>query len=134
MNARIDAERKWSVLLPQRLDSFTNESRDACQMIDGEIVPLPSPPLSFEAIAQTRLVAEDWKIPTGLVPIMGDFHDLVCLDYRRSSQAAVVLLDDERNERALFDSFDGFLDALCTAPASTGSVDGIIEEESWLDF
>lgn len=134
MKSRHDAEREWAVELPPSMDSFVQDARDSCRLVGGQIVSLPFPPLTFEAIANAKDVAEDWDIPEGLVPIMGDFHDLVCLDYRRSSQPAVILIDDSRSEKALFDSFDGFMSALCVATETNTETVEIIKGESWLHF
>ncbi|RYD64818.1 MAG: hypothetical protein EOP83_08845 [Verrucomicrobiaceae bacterium] len=135
MEGMSEVERVWGVSLPSGLASLVIDARDACWLASGEMVRLPFPAFTLQQMVDAKLVAGDWEIADGLVPIMGDFHDLVCLDYRRAAEPVVILLDDDRNETALFDSFDEFFSALCVAPERTdGPIKKIVEKDSWLDF
>jgi hypothetical protein len=129
-----ETEQVWGVTLPEELKSFVNDTRDACRKENGEIINLPFPPLTFTQIIAVHSIAQDWNIRAGLVPIMGDFHDFVCLDYRDDAIPVVVLIDDYRNERTLFNTFGEFFTALCLAPERTVSSDAVIQDKSWLKF
>ena len=135
MEGMREAEIASGVTLPPGMNSFVHDDRDACRLADGEILRLPFPPLTFQQIAEAKAVADDWEIPEGLVPIIGDFHDLVCLDYRRSEGPSVVLIDDDRNEMPLFGSLDEFCEALCVVPErASSSIKRVVEKDSWLEF
>ena len=66
---------------------------------------------------------------------MGDFHDLLCLDYRAGHEPAVVAVTDARVVVPLFHSFREFLAARVLREEPEAPPDsGIIEKESWLDM
>ena len=134
MTTREQVEDAWGVTLPPQLDSLRTLAFDSFCSTEGKLVPLPAPVLSLDEVLQAKSVAEDWKIPTGLVPIIGDFHDLVCLDYRQSHVPAVVVINDDRAESRIFDSFDEFVKALSMSPSDRTNRREIIEGESFLDF
>ena len=108
----------WRVKLPDRFLELYARLPEAghVTLASGELWRLPFSLLEPEEIADAASVANDWEIAKGLVPIIGDFHDLVCLDYRSGKLPAVVELNDEREETRLFGTFNEFLDALVEVP------------------
>ena len=127
-------ESAWGIKLPAGFGPLDDLSWDAVRLPDGQDFQPPWPPLSSQEIIAARQVAEDWQVPLGLVPFMGNFHDLLCLDYRKSSTPAVVYLDDERETRVLFTDFDSFLASRIELPEGKTDSSAIIESESWLDI
>jgi hypothetical protein len=95
---------------------------------------VPSSPLSTESIVAALKVAEEWDLPAGIVPFLGDFHDVICLDYRRSTEPSVTVLDDARQARCKFPSFDAFLAARTLRDQTIKRPSRVIESESWLNF
>ncbi len=66
---------------------------------------------------------------------MGDFHDLICLDYRSGVEPSVTMIDDARKERAIFESIDGFLDAPKVEEKNEKrSLSGINKKTSYLNI
>ncbi len=103
-------------------------------MIGGVPVNLPWPPLSASEIASAKDTAKDWQLNENHVPIMGDFHDLVCLDYSQLSEPETIIIDDDRKEIARFSSLKQFLNSLVVLERKSQSKKRIVEEESWIDF
>jgi hypothetical protein len=131
-------ESTWGVRLP---DSFSSlllrvSSATHARLVSGDLFRLPFPPFTAQEIVDARRLAPEWDIPDNLVPVMGDFHVLVCLDYRQRSTPAVVFLDDDRNEVLLSESVDLFVSSLTSLPEDqkAASDSGIIESETWLDI
>ena len=132
-------ESTWGVRLP---DSFTDllirlQSATHSRLVSGDLFRLPFAPFIACEIVGARRLAHEWDIPDNLVPFMGDFHDLVCLDYRQRSTPEVVALDDDRSEIRLSESVELFLSSLTSvsdAHERQKSASGIIESESWLNF
>lgn len=127
-------ESAWGIKLPSRFGAVDDIPWNAMRLPDGQHFRPPWPPLSSHEIIAARALAEDWQIPPCLVPFMGDFHDLICLDYRERSTPAVVYVDDERSTRMLFTSFESFLDGRIELSEEEPDTSGIVESESWLDF
>jgi hypothetical protein len=76
-----EAGRVWGVQLPRDITALSTLPSDACIVTGGCELPFPWPPLSPDQIASAAAVAGDWELGLGMVPVMGDFHDLVCLCY-----------------------------------------------------
>ncbi|MFC0437211.1 SMI1/KNR4 family protein [Kutzneria buriramensis] len=56
---------------------------------------------------------EEWELPAGLVPVSGDGHCWIALDYRRSAEPTVTWVDtDLRAELALAPDFRSFVEGL----------------------
>jgi hypothetical protein len=96
------------------------------------VYKVPWPVLTPKQIGAFNL-REDWQLPDAFVPWIGDFHDLIGLDYSAASPS-IIALNDARESQHLFDDFDAFLTArfLVDEPPTGTSV--IIDEESWLDL
>jgi hypothetical protein len=58
-------------------------------------------------------LVEEWDLPKGVVPVSGDGHTWIALDYRRAADPAVVWLDaDLATELALAPDFRSFVEGL----------------------
>lgn len=123
----------WGVSLPDQLVKLQSVEAGSCVEVNGEMIPVPWPPLSPSEIADTAAIATDWEIPADCVPVMGDFHDLVCVLFA-SDPPEVVLLNDARQTLAHFSSIGAFLAAITLCPDKPADTRGIIAAESWLDF
>jgi hypothetical protein len=56
---------------------------------------------------------EEWELPAGLVPVSGDGHCWIALDYRESAEPTVTWVDtDLRAELALAPDFRSFIEGL----------------------
>lgn len=105
-------EAAWGVQLPKRFaEVYDRDSWYMIELPDGHEYRCPGFLLNCSEIVSAKTTAEDWEIRQGLVPFMGDFHDLLCLDYRSNAEPSITLLDDARNEKKIFESIDGLLDA-----------------------
>ncbi|MBB5891209.1 SMI1/KNR4 family protein [Kutzneria kofuensis] len=81
-------------------------------------VPLPD----LMGIGRTRGVTslldapaliEEWGLPAGVVPLSGDGHTWIALDYRRPGEPSVVWLDaDQNTELPLAADFRSFVEGL----------------------
>lgn len=127
-------EARWALQLPNRFGEFIARVADAthAKLDTVERFELPAAPLEPSEIVDAADVAADWGIPDRLVPIIGDFHDLVCLDYRAGMPPKVIVLNDKREETFLFETFDRFLDALVSEPEEPSDLSRIVR--SRLDF
>ncbi|EWM13428.1 SMI1/KNR4 family protein [Kutzneria sp. 744] len=56
-------------------------------------------------------LVEEWGLPTGVVPLSGDGHTWIALDYRRPGEPSVVWLEEGR-ELALAADFRSFVEGL----------------------
>ena len=134
MTGRRDIESTWHVTLPSGFDDLQAEVEwNALRLPDGSVYRVPWPILTSKQIVGAFQLREDWQLPDAFVPLIGDFHDLVGLDYSEGSPT-VIALDDARRTRRLFDDFDGFLAARFLADETPTDTSGIIEDESWLDI
>lgn len=122
-------EAAWGIALPIRFpELYADTDWHSIALPTGQQFRCPSYPLRCSEIVTARQTAEDWEIPAGLVPFSGDFHVLLCLDYRTSADPHVVMLDDDRSERKLFDTLDEFLDAPKTRDAPVSEMPTLISE------
>lgn len=125
---------QWNLPIPDSAEALSLiEPQSYVETSNGPI-DVPWPPLSFIEIANAAALAEDWQIPTGFVPVMGDFHGLVCLAFENESTPQVVLINDDRVELARFPSIEKFIAAIqrkAEAPIDTSSV---VKDKSWLNF
>ena len=92
---------------------------------------LPAPFLTPQEIANAHALLADWEIAGTLVPLAGDFHDLLCLD-AATPGTPIVLLNDARQELARFDGYEDMRRCLRTAQPGTNT-DGMIIS-AWFDF
>jgi hypothetical protein len=129
-----EAEKKWGYEFPAELEKIRQLEPNQGVLINNALVVAPWPPLSETEITSAHDVALDWNIKQSYVPIMGDFHDLVCLDYSNNSCPEVVIINDLREELICYKSLNNFLLSLVNLPEEDMDTKGIIEEESWLDF
>ncbi len=127
-------EARWNIELPMEMEAVSRIEPNQGVMVGGKPVVLPWPPLSPDLIATAKDTTQDWQLDRNHVPIMGDFHDLVCLDYSGSDNPEIVIIDDDRNELARFETLKQFLGSLVDLGDTSQDQKGIIEEESWLDF
>ena len=131
MKSQVEA--RWKVKLPDEIETIRSIEPNQSVVTERGPVDLPWPPLSHEEIIQAKETARDWQLKREYVPIMGDMHDLVCLDYSLTGEPEVVVVDDDRNELARFSSLRHFLDAL-TDTGIEPKRKKIVEDKSWLDF
>lgn len=92
---------------------------------------LPVPFLTPQEVANAHALLADWEIVGKLIPLAGDFHDLLCLD-AATAGADIVLLNDARQELARFDGYDDLRRCLRTAQPAPNT-DGMIIS-AWFDF
>ena len=128
------AERKWGVTLPTEIDAIIRIEPGLGVQVDGATIPLPWPPLKPSEIANSFDTASDWELPGKHIPVMGDFHNLVCLDYSLVGEPAVVILNDNRRPIARYANSKLFLQALSRLTEEGNPNAEIIEGESWLNF
>ena len=134
MNDVHDIESTWRIALPVRFTELqTEQDWDALRLPDGSIYKVPWPVLSPKQIVDAFDLREDWQLPDKFVPLIGDFHNLVGLDYSVRSPS-VNALNDARESRQLFDDFDTFLSARFLDDETPADTSGIVEEGTWLDL
>ena len=127
-------EQAWGLPVPETFSTiYERDDFDSFRKKDGKAVELPSPLLTPKEIINQASLRDDWEIPDGLIPFMGDMHDLVCLD-STTSEICVVLLNDERSKVRISDTFEKFISGVYLSEPTENKTDGVIEEESWLDF
>ena len=129
-----EAEKKWGVAFPAGIERIGRKEANRGVMIDNQATSLPWPPLSASEILLARDAATDWKLEPAQVPVMGDFHDLVCLDYTKSDNPEVIIINDEREILVRYTSLEQFLRSLIIVDNSKEGENGAIENESWLDI
>ena len=128
-------ETAWGVKLPPRFTELGARDFDALHLPDHTTLNVPWPTLTANELVHACNMAHDWDIPTGLLPIIGDFHNLICLDYRDGGEPRIVMLNDARSVTPLFSSFASFVNARFLKDATVASNDsGVIDAESWLAF
>jgi len=91
------------------MDELAKIGPGMCIVENGGELSLPWPPLTPAEIISAVDVAPDWGLASGTVPVMGDFHDLVCLRYEGVRFMGVVVMDDDRSTLASFSSIYEFL-------------------------
>lgn len=98
----------------------------------GDIrLAMPTPFFTPQEVANAHALLADWEIASKLVPLAGDFHDLLCLD-AATSGGHIVLLNDARQELARFDGYDDL--RRCLRAAQPGpDTDGMVIS-AWFDF
>lgn len=129
-----EAGKRWGIEFPEEMENVSRIDPGKGVLIGGQPVGLPWPPLSATEISTAQKVAADWQLPPNFIPIMGDFHDLVCLDYSRKNNPGVVIINDAREELVRFESLKIFLQSLVIVVEGNSNQREIIEDESWLDF
>lgn len=130
-------ESLWSVSLPQGFDAFCSRNDfDSYRASDGSIISIHGCCIELDEIVSMHQVLADWDIPTCCIPFIGDMHEVVCLDYRESSNPTVVLLDDSRQVKHAVASFEDFTEGVFLEEdkSMAGEDSGVIESESFLDF
>lgn len=129
-----DIESTWGIRLPSGFHELHSEADwNALRLLDGQVLKVPGHALSAKEIVDAFEVREDWQLPGTFLPLVGDFHDLIGLDFS-SDPPRVVALNEERSSQFLFADFDAFLAARFLADESPSDTSGIIEGESWLDI
>jgi hypothetical protein len=122
----------WKVKLPfEEMDIINKISSHLIIRRKNKTIPLPWPPLSDEEICSAKAVAKDWDLKDCYLPIMGDFHNLVCVDFTNRTKIEIVVLDDERNEQIRFNTIKDFLYSLETAEPKNPDISGKVKV--WLD-
>ena len=134
MSKYAEAIASWRLPIPDETEKFLGVEPNKCVATSEKVLALPWPPLAPSEIANSARVATDWGLNQGLVPVMGDFHNLVCLSFVAGCAPSVVIINDERIELACFSSISEFMAAIKQCDATRESVDGIIKEKSWLNF
>ena len=125
----------WNYPIPAKVDALLKVEPTSYVFFDGKKIDVPWPPLSLKEIASAHGVADDWDIPKGFVPVMGDFHDLVCLSFNEPMCSEVVIINDERTELARYASIEEFMSNIQTdedEPLDLNSKNDLVDE--WLDF
>lgn len=129
-----EAGQVWGISLPADIAMLRAMPADACISIGDHERSIPWPPLSPDEIASAFSIASDWDLQPNMVPVMGDFHDLVCLRYDNGGLIEVVIIDDDRTVHASFPS----LAALVQNARPSSSIDSSPQSKalnsSWLDF
>ena len=128
-------ETAWQIRLPPDFNLLNLVEWDALRLPNGDVFIAHGEVLTPRKIAAARKSAEYWDLPSGLLPFLGDFHDLICLDYRSGPEPKVVAINDARQVRCLFPDFAAFLAARFLRDDPQPRADGgVIKSESWLDF
>lgn len=123
--------RLWNVSPPSFIDVLSTIPADKEFLVEGNRISIPWPFFTPQQMVDAFTIRDDWGIPKNLIPVAGDFHDLLCIDTEKSDE--IVVLDDSRNETLRFSSIEQLMNSLGTlAPEHTS--DGVIREKSWLGF
>ena len=125
--------------IPGSVERFLGSVHEVANAFSGlrtgdDLVPLYHHFWSPDEIARGRVIKGDWDVPADLIPFYGDWHTLLCISV---TTGEVFLINDERTTIFAWNSSEDFLSCLTTdlamdKPSSTP--DGIIEDESWIDF
>jgi hypothetical protein len=121
----------WNVLPPSFIDEIKAIPADQELIVNGLRHSIPWPTLSPEELVSAFHLLDDWEIPKHLIPIAGNFHDLLCVDISQNNE--IVVLDDSRDEVVRFHDIAQLVKSLRTAESSALS-EKIIKSKSWLDF
>lgn len=123
--------RLWNVLPPSFIDVLCTIPADKEFLVEGSRISIPWPFFTPQQMVDTFTILDDWEIPKNLIPIAGDFHDLLCIDTAKSDE--IVILDDSRNETLRFSSIEQLMNSLETVAPENIS-DGLVRKKSWLGF
>ncbi len=137
MTTYADLDALWHHPIPSEAEELLKIDPCSYVLFDGKRVRIPWPPFSTDEIASAYDVADDWEIPKNHVPMMGDFHDLVCLSFEENTTPHVVIINDERAELARFSSIREFITHIQKEeekPLSSSGVTGVVKKGTWLDF
>lgn len=129
-----EAEKKWGIIFPPEIKEVGSIGADRGVLIGDKPTTLPWPPMSPSEVCSAKDVANDWGLAASFVPIMGDFHNLVCLDYTNLQNPELVIINDDRKELIRYESINEFLHALITMPDEDVDISGVIKQGSWLDI
>ena len=114
----------WKIEPPPWLAQLLAIPADQELCLGGSRFALPTPFLTPQEVANAHALLADWDIASKLIPLAGDFHDLLCLD-AATPGADIVLLNDARQELARFDDYDDLRRCLRTAQPGPNT-DGMI--------
>jgi hypothetical protein len=129
-----EAGQVWGISLPADIAMLSALPADACILSGNHERSIPWPPLSPDEIASAFSVASDWDLQQGMVPVMGDFHDLVCLRYNNGDLIEVVIIDDDRTVHASFPSLFALVQNARPSSSIDSSPQSKALDSSWLDF
>jgi len=101
----------WNAEPPNFLNEILAIPADKELLVNGERLSIPWPFFTSEQLADAFSILGGWEIPENLVPIAGDFHDLLCVDVENGKNE-IVILDDSREEIARFVNYQGLVHAL----------------------
>ena len=121
----------WKIEPPPWLAQLLAIPADQELCLGGSRFALPTPFLTPQEVANAHALLADWEIAGKLIPLAGDFHDLLCLD-AATAGADLVLLNDARQELARFDGYDDLRRCLRTAQPGPNT-DGMVIS-AWFDF
>jgi len=125
---------RWKLPIPDEAAAFLAIKPSAHVEAAGQMFSVPWPPLTPDEILGAAAVADDWEILVNYVPVMGDFHDLVCLAFEPGAPPQVVILNDSRIELARFATIGAFVESISYPDEPKRSTEDIIRSKSWLDF
>lgn len=134
-----DAALAWGVVFPPGMEEIAKIGPGRCIVVNGCDMSLPWPPLNPTELILAVDVAPDWELAPGTVPVMGDFHDLVCLHYEGVRFLGVVVINDDRATLASFSSIPEFLHCVRqrspeNSPLNDDEDDGVDWTKSWLNI
>jgi hypothetical protein len=124
----------WNLSVPPEAAQLLSIEAGAVVAAGGSDVSVPWPPFTIAQICSAASVAEDWNIPKNFLPLGGDFHDLICLDFNTERGPSVVIINDERIEKARFGSIAEFVGAIRIVEDEPTGTNGIIPGKSFLNF
>jgi hypothetical protein len=91
----------------KQVSSFNNKFDQILE--NGEQVFIGWPFWSWESIQTGLESREEWEVPSNLVPFLGDWHDLYCLNPETNQ---IIAIDDERTTVCVWDSPSLFISSL----------------------
>lgn len=121
-----NAEKKLKVSLPKSyLDLLTTQYNGGSLRFDGfcdedgghyTITEIEGIGEQFGGILESLETADEYELPTGLLPFAGDGHDLYCFDYRNcgpyGDPSITHVYTEEFTVTPLADHFEAFTDKL----------------------
>jgi hypothetical protein len=122
----------WKTKPPPFFERLLSISAGYELRVGDECLRLPWPFFTPEEMISAFPIKSDWEIPDHLVPIAGDFHDLLCVD-ASTQRNEIVVLNDSREELVRFRSFEEIV-ACLRAVEENAPTAGIVESKSWLNF
>lgn len=134
-----DAALAWGVVFPSGMEEIAKIGPGKYIVVNGCDMLLPWPPLNPTELISAVDVAPDWELASGTVPVMGDFHDLVCLHYEGVRFLGVVVINDDRSILASFSSISEFLHCVRQSSQNASLLnddedDGVDWTKSWLNI